>query len=154
MSEIWTPHLTVAAIIERQGDFLIVEEAPGGSPVFNQPAGHVEEHESLLEAIRREVREETQRHFEPEAVCGIYRWRSPVNGITYLRVAFCGSISEPDPQLQRDGDIIADAWLSRAALLQRPLRSPLVLRCIDDYLAGTRMSLDLISELASAPQQN
>lgn len=151
MTKIWTPHLTVAAIIERQGRFLLVEEAPGGNRVFNQPAGHVEEHETLIEAVQREVREETQRHFEAEALCGIYRWRSPRNGITYLRVAYCGSCSEQDTQLQRDGDIIGDCWLAREALLERPLRSPLVLRGIDDYLAGRRLPLDLVSELVSDP---
>ena len=147
ISDIWTPHLTVAAIVERQGEFLLVEEAPGGSPVFNQPAGHVEEHENLLEAIQREVREETQRHFEPEALCGIYRWRSPLNGITYLRVTFCGGISATDPPLQRDTDIIGDSWLTYDQMAKLPLRSPLVLRCVDDYLAGKRLPLDLVSEL-------
>jgi ADP-ribose pyrophosphatase YjhB (NUDIX family) len=147
MSDIWTPHLTVAAIVEQQGKFLLVEESPHGKQVFNQPAGHVEENESILDAVVREVREETCRHFEPEALCGIYRWRSPHNGVTYLRAAFCGTISEYDPQLQRDSDIIGDHWLSREALNDQPLRSPLVLRCIDDYLAGTRLPLNLISEL-------
>jgi ADP-ribose pyrophosphatase YjhB (NUDIX family) len=147
MSDIWTPHLTVAAIVEQQGKFLLVEESPHGKQVFNQPAGHVEENESILDAAVREVREETCRHFEPEALCGIYRWRSPHNGVTYLRAAFCGTISEYDPQLQRDSDIIGDHWLSREALNDQPLRSPLVLRCIDDYLAGTRLPLNLISEL-------
>lgn len=144
---IWTPHLTVAAIIERQGKFLLVEEAPGGETVFNQPAGHVEEDENLLDAIKREVREEACVHFEPEALCGIYRWRSPRNGVTYLRAAFCGSCSEPDPQLMRDSTIIDDSWLSRVEMEQRPLRSPLVLRCVDDYMAGVRIPLDLIHEL-------
>lgn len=147
MSDIWTPHLTVAAITEQEGRFLLVEEAPHGSPVFNQPAGHVEEYETLIEAIVREVREETCRHFEPQALCGIYRWRSPQNGVTYLRAAFCGHISEHDPQLQRDSDIIDDRWLSREELDEQPLRSPLVLRCIDDYLGGKRLPLDLVSEL-------
>jgi 8-oxo-dGTP pyrophosphatase MutT (NUDIX family) len=148
MSEIWTPHLTVAAIIEHGGKFLLVEESPGGRPVFNQPAGHVEEEESLLQAVVREVREEVCRHFAPEALCGIYRWRSPHNGVTYLRAAFCGTISQYDPQLQRDNDIIGDCWLSRAELDHYPLRSPLVLSCIDDYLEGRRLPLELITELA------
>ena len=147
MTPIWTPHLTVAAIIEQQGKFLLVEEAPSGEPVFNQPAGHVEENESIIEALIREVREEVCRDFTPEALCGIYRWRSPQNGVTYLRAAFCGAISEADPQLQRDSDIIGDRWLSREELNHCALRSPLVLRCLDDYLAGKRLPLDLVTEL-------
>jgi ADP-ribose pyrophosphatase YjhB (NUDIX family) len=147
MSEIWTPHLTVAAVIEQQGKFLLVEEAPNGEPVFNQPAGHVEENESIIDALLREVREEVCRHITPEALCGVYRWRSPQNGVTYLRAAFCGAISELDPQLQRDGDIIGDRWLSREELNHCALRSPLVLRCLDDYLAGRRLPLDLVTEL-------
>lgn len=148
MSDIWTPHLTVAAVIEQQGKFLLVEESPGGQRVLNQPAGHVEETESIIDAIRREVREEACRHFEPEALCGIYRWRNPHTSITYLRVAFCGTTSEYDPQLTRDSDIISDIWLSREELSYRPLRSPLVLSCIDDYLAAKRLPLELITELA------
>lgn len=148
MSVIWTPHLTVAAIIEQQGKFLLVEESPDGRQVFNQPAGHVEEDESILMAVVREVKEEVCRHFEPEALCGIYRWRSPHDGITYLRAAFCGTISAYDRQLQRDSDIIGDNWFSRSELDHQPLRSPLVLRCIDDYLAGRRLPLELITELA------
>ncbi|MDH5784267.1 MAG: NUDIX hydrolase [Chromatiales bacterium] len=147
MSERWRPHLTVAAIVEQGGKFLLVEEVPQGRSVFNQPAGHVEEGEAILAAIVREVAEECCRHFTPEALVGLYRWRSPHNGVTYLRAAFCGSLSEPDPQLVRDSDIIGDSWFSRDELDRQPLRSPLVLRCIDDYLAGRRLPLDLITEL-------
>lgn len=147
MSTIWTPHLTVAAIVENQGKFLLVEEAPNGTAVFNQPAGHVEENENLTDAVMREVREEVCRHFEPDAMCGIYRWRSPNNGVTYLRAAFCGDISEFDSKLIRDSDILGDKWFSRDELNKKPLRSPLVLRCIDDYLAGKRLPLELIQEL-------
>ena len=148
MSAIWTPHLTVAAIIEEDGRFLLVEEAPEGRSVFNQPAGHVEEGEPLLEAVVREVAEECCRRFTPQALVGLYRWRSPNNGVTYLRAAFCGESSGPDPQLERDSDIIGEHWLSHESLTDHPLRSPLVLRCIDDYLAGNRLPLDLITELA------
>ena len=147
MSVIWTPHLTVAAIIEHDGRFLLVEEAPEGVPVFNQPAGHVEEGEPLTEAVVREVAEECCRHFTPQALVGLYRWRSPNNDITYLRAAFCGEASGPDPQLKRDSDIIGERWLCYDELPHHALRSPLVLHCIDDYVAGNRLPLDLISEL-------
>lgn len=147
MSSIWTPHLTVAAVIERDEKFLLVKEAPEEIVVLNQPAGHVEENESLSEAVKREVREEVCRHFEPEALCGIYRWRSPVNGVTYFRATFCGSISEPDTRLIRDNDIIGDRWLSREELANHSLRSPLVMRCIEDYLDGQRLPLNLVQEL-------
>lgn len=149
MTEIWTPHLTVAAVIERDGCFLLVEENSDGRIVLNQPAGHVEENETLSEAVIRETLEESGRHFLPEAIVGIYRWRSPLNHITYLRVAFCGSCSARDRDLSLDTDIITTHWLSYAELREKAalLRSPLVMRCIEDYLAGQRLSSNLINEL-------
>lgn len=149
MNAIWTPHLTVAAIVERDGYFLMVEEDSEGRRVFNQPAGHVEDGEALLAAVQRETLEETTRHFTAQAITGLYRWRNPLNQATYLRVAFCGSCSEVDDGAALDRDIIASHWLSREELWQREseLRSPLVLRCIDDYLAGQRLPLDLFTEL-------
>lgn len=148
MSTVWTPHLTVAAVIERDGRFLLVEEMPEGVAVFNQPAGHVEEGEPLSEAVVREVAEECCRHFTPRGMVGIYRWCNPDTNITYLRIAFYGDISEPNTQLERDDDIMGERWFSHAELMRQPLRSPLVMRCIDDYLAGQRLPLNLISELA------
>lgn len=149
MSDIWTPHLTVAAIIEQAGKFLLVEERSEGRVVLNQPAGHVEDNEALIEAVIRETLEESGRHFTPEAITGLYRWRSPLNGVTYLRVAFCGECSERDSDIELDADIITTHWFDRDGLDTRSeqLRSPLVGRCIDDYLAGQRYPLDLIHEL-------
>jgi 8-oxo-dGTP pyrophosphatase MutT (NUDIX family) len=152
MDERWRPHLTVAALIEAEGRFLMVEERPdGGERVLNQPAGHVEEHESLLAAIVREVREETQCHFTPQAVSGLYRWRDPQRAITYLRVVFCGSCTQPDPLLPRDPVILACHWHSLESLRreQQRLRSPMVWHAIEDYLAGQRLPLDLIREINS-----
>ncbi len=149
MSTIWTPHLTVAAIIEEGGRFLLVEEAPEGDSVFNQPAGHVEDGESIIDAVIRETLEETGRHFTPEALVGIYRWSSPHNGVTYLRAAFCGKASARDPQVSTDPDILANHWFDLDALRLRLnyLRSPLVMRGIEDYLHGKRLPLDTVQEL-------
>ncbi|MCW8919273.1 MAG: NUDIX hydrolase [Gammaproteobacteria bacterium] len=152
MDERWRPHLTVAALVEKNGRFLMVEERPeGGEHVLNQPAGHVEEQESLLAAITREVREETQRHFTPVAVSGLYRWRHPRSGITYLRVVFCGNCEQPDPRLPRDPAILDARWYTLADLRsgQPRLRSPMVLRAIEDYLAGQRLPLDIVREIDS-----
>jgi ADP-ribose pyrophosphatase YjhB (NUDIX family) len=149
MSAIWTPHFTVAAVIEQEGRFLMVEENADGRIVFNQPAGHVEEDETAIEAVRRETLEESGRHFTPESIVGIYRWRNPHNHITYLRVAYCGRFSSRDRDLSLDTDIITTHWLSYAELEEKAarLRSPLVMRCIDDYLTGKRLPLDLINEI-------
>lgn len=149
MSRIWTPHLTVAAIVERDNRFLVVEEHAEAGKVLNQPAGHVEEHESVTEAAIRETLEETGRHFTPSAITGIYRWRSPLNQVTYLRICYSGDCSARDHDIDLDSDIITTHWLSYDELSGNAarLRSPLVLRCIDDYLSGKRLPLDLINEI-------
>lgn len=146
---IWTPHVTVAAVVEQAGRFLLVEEAAEGTRVFNQPAGHWEAGESLIDAVVRETREETGHCFTPEAVLGIYHWRHPRKDVTYLRVAFTGRVGERDASLPLDTGIIAPHWLSRAEMLDRSdaLRSPQVLRCVDDYLAGRRYPLDILVSL-------
>jgi len=143
--------VTVAAIIERDGKFLMVEERAGGNLVLNQPAGHLEQGESLLAAAAREALEETGHRFEPEHVVGFYLWRSENADTTYLRIAFCGE-AEPSADVAAaslDDGIIAVHWLTRAQLVRRShqLRSPMVLRCIDDYLAGHRYPLDCLTYL-------
>lgn len=149
MTDIWAPHLTVAAVIERDNRFLLVEENSDGQIVLNQPAGHVEENESIIEAVIRETLEESGRHFVPEAIVGIYRWRSPLNHVTYLRVAYTGQCSPRDRDISLDTDIITTHWLSYTELTQNISihRSPLLMRCINDYLAGQRLPLNLINEL-------
>lgn len=139
--------VTVAAIIEREGRFLMVEERAGGNLVLNQPAGHLEQGESLLTAVVREAIEETGHHFEPSHIVGFYLWRSEEAGTTYLRIAFCGTAEPSADVMPLDEGIVAVHWLTRAQLLnkQRQLRSPMVLRCLDDYLAGNRYSLDCLS---------
>lgn len=148
MSE-WYPHLTVAAVIESQGRFLMVEEHAEGQIVYNQPAGHLDPNESLLEAVIRETLEESARHFVPKAIVGIYQYQSHNNDITYLRVAYCGQVGERDPGRLLDAEIIDARWLSRAELeaQSEKLRSPMVLQCIDDYLDGRRYPLSLIATL-------
>ncbi|MDX1609574.1 MAG: NUDIX hydrolase [Halofilum sp. (in: g-proteobacteria)] len=141
--------MTVAAVIEREGRFLVVEEVADGSRVFNQPAGHLEPGEPLLDAVIREVREETGTRFRPEAVVGVYRWVNPASGETHVRIAFSGRIEEDDDDPELDEPIIARHWLSYDDLTARPerLRSPLVLGCIDDYRDGACYPLDLLRDL-------
>lgn len=140
--------LTVAAIIERQGRFLVVEEPDKatGLPVLNQPAGHVEPGESLLDAVRREVREETGLAFTPEAIVGLYPLRA-ANGSDYFRVCFTGTVPDDVPALPEDPDILRCHWLTREELGTASLRSGWVLRCLDDTLAGRRFPLDLVAEI-------
>ena len=147
--QIWHPHVTVAALVEREGKFLMVEESIDGKNVFNQPAGHLEDGESLIDAVIRETQEETAWKFIPEALTGIYRWQHPENGETFLRHCYSGSVSEHQPEQTLDDGIIRSHWLSYEALQQQQenLRSPLVLQCINDYLAGQRYPLDLIKDI-------
>jgi ADP-ribose pyrophosphatase YjhB (NUDIX family) len=144
---IWTPRVTVAAVVERQNRFLMVREGIDGQLVHNQPAGHLEDGESLLAAVCREVKEETAWTFRPEGLVGIYRWRMPDGGRTYLRFCFHGGCADHDPGQPLDEGIAEAAWLSREALADAPLRSPLVLRCLDDYLAGRRLPLNALQDL-------
>jgi 8-oxo-dGTP pyrophosphatase MutT (NUDIX family) len=141
------PEVTVAAIVERDGRFLIVEERISGRLVLNQPAGHLEDAETLIEAAVREAREETAWRFKPAAMVGTYLWRNPANGRSYLRFAFCGSVDDHQPQQPLDNGIVRAVWLSHEQLRVQPdrLRSPLVLRCVDDYLLGNRQPLESVA---------
>ena len=141
--------VTVAAIIERDGRFLMVEERAGDKLVLNQPAGHLEQGESLVAAAAREALEETGHRFEPEHVVGFYLWRSEEADTTYLRIAFCGNVEPSADVAALDDGIVAVHWLSRVQLLRRSqqLRSPMVVRCVDDYLAGQRYPLDCLTYL-------
>ncbi len=143
---IWKPNVTVAAVIEREGKFLLVEEETARGLMFNQPAGHWEENETLSEATTREVLEESAHHFTPQHLTGIYRWHSDHNDITYLRFAFTGIVTGHEPDQALDDGIIRAVWMTpdeiRAS--QARHRSPLLLRCVEDYLAGKRYPLDLL----------
>ena len=143
------PEITVAAVTEMDGRFLVVEERIDRRLVINQPAGHVEPGETLLEAVIREVREETAWLFTANELLGVYLWRHPGNGRTTKRFAFTGSVSDHRQNQPLDDGIVGTHWLSRTDLKEREpqLRSPLVLRCVEDYLAGRRQPLAAAASL-------
>jgi len=142
-------HLTVAAVIEKRGRFLLVEERINGLDVINQPAGHVEPGETFRDAVVREVQEETAWRFTPVAIIGIYLWNRPESNDRFLRVTYCGSCHDHDPKQSLDTGIIRTLWLSRAEIVSRELalRSPMVLRAIDDYRRGVRYPANMIQHL-------
>ncbi|WP_343573347.1 NUDIX hydrolase [Pseudomonas sp.] len=143
----WLAHVTVATIIEDQDRFLLVEEISADKKqVFNQPAGHLEANESLLEAAVRETLEETGWDVELTAVTGIYLYTAPSNGVTYQRVCFAARPVRHHPERALDDGILGARWMTRDELAAQPerWRSHLVLRCIDDYLEGERFPLSLI----------
>jgi len=145
----WHPFVTVAAVI-RDGDrYLVVEENPDGAPVLNQPAGHLEAEESLVEAVQREVMEETARHFTPSGLVGVYQWCVPKTDRSYLRFCFSGDVGARLPGKTTDPDIQATHWLTREQIAsgERQPRSPLVLRCIDDARRTTPLDLDYLHAL-------
>jgi ADP-ribose pyrophosphatase YjhB (NUDIX family) len=143
-------HITVAAVVEQDGRYLMVEELIDGQLVYNQPAGHLEGGESLLDAVRREVLEETARDFTPRALLGIYRWQHPDKDETFIRFCFLGDVGEAHPGRALDTDIQRALWLTTGEIAARAerLRSPLVQRCIDDARQGCRHPLSLLNELA------
>jgi len=147
--EIWKPHVVVAAIVEQGGKFLLVEEHTDDGIRFNQPAGHLEDGESLIEAVRREAFEETAHHFEPEALLGIYRWQHPSRpSKTYLRFAFTGQITGFDPTAALDTGILRAVWMTveEIAETRQRHRSPLLLQCVTDYLVGQRYPLAMLTD--------
>ena len=143
---VWKPHVTVAAIIERDGRFLLVEEHTSNGLQFNQPAGHLEENESLIAAVKREVFEETAWQFEPEYLVSIQLWRKKPRSPSFLRCCFAGQCHSHDPNQLLDEGIVATHWLTREEILlqQRRLRSPLVSISVDEYLSGQRYPLELL----------
>jgi 8-oxo-dGTP pyrophosphatase MutT (NUDIX family) len=147
MKEIWRPSVTVAALAEREGRFLFVEETIDGRRVLNQPAGHLDPGESLAAACVREVLEETAYPFTPTALVGIYRWRYAPKDVTFLRFCFTGEVGTADPDRKLDKEIVAVHWLTFDELRQRERehRSPLVETCVRDHLAGKRYPLELFS---------
>ena len=149
MTDIFKPSVTVAAIIERDGRFLLIEEETSEGVKLNQPAGHLDPNESLEQAVVREAMEETAHEFIPTGLVGMYmsRYHSKSRNadITYLRFTFCGAAGRQYDQPLDDG-ILRTLWMTRdeiAASSERH-RSPIVLQCVDDYLAGRRTELGLI----------
>jgi 8-oxo-dGTP pyrophosphatase MutT (NUDIX family) len=146
----WNPEVTVAAIVELDGRFLMIEERAAGKSVFNQPAGHLEDGETLAEAAIRETREETAWRFHPEALVGTYLWRNPLDGRSFLRFAFCGRVDDHHARQPLDRGILRTVWMSHEQLLAHSarLRSPMVMSCLQDYLLGARQPLASISSLS------
>lgn len=145
----WKPHATVAAIVEQDGKFLLVEEITDRGNRFNQPAGHLEDNETIIDAVIRETLEESAYTLMPESLLGIYHWKHEHNDTTYLRFAFIGSVSNHQPSLALDDGIIRAVWMSIEEILEKKhlMRSPQVITCIEDYLSGKRYPLDIIKHL-------
>ena len=146
MKEWKAPSVTVAAVIERGGRYLLVEELFDGKRVLNQPAGHLDPGESLIAACTREVLEETAHEFTPTALVGIYRWYYPAKDVTYLRFCFAGRVDAVRSRALDKG-ILALHWLTPAELTERVAdhRSPLVQKCVEDHRAGRRYPLDIFA---------
>ncbi|TXH66729.1 MAG: NUDIX hydrolase [Thiothrix sp.] len=142
---VWKPRVVVASVIEQEGRFLLVEEVINGVQVINQPAGHLEHGESLIDAVKRETLEETGYRFEPTALLGVLMLNSDDPERVYLRFTFTGTIIEQIAGYQTDPDIIATHWLSPEEILVHPRLSPrsdLVFQAIDLYNSGQRLPLE------------
>lgn len=147
---VWKPNVTVAAIAERDGRFLLVEERTREGLMLNQPAGHLEPHESLVEGCIREALEETAYEFSPEHLVGVYRWRKLGGRTTYLRFAFGGRTGLHHADRPLDRGIVRTVWLTEEEIRSSRdrHRSPLVMRCVEDYLRGSRFPLELLVHYA------
>lgn len=143
---IWKPNVTVATVLEQDGKFLLVEEHTQQGLLFNQPAGHLEANESLSAAAIRETLEEAAYDIEPQHLIGIYRWHSPISNTTYLRFAFAARILVHHPERVLDDGIVRATWMTpdeiRASSDRH--RSPLVLRCMEDFMAGKSYPLEIL----------
>ncbi len=147
----WSAHVVVACVVERDGKFLLVEEDVGGARVINQPAGHWEANETLVEAARREALEESGWDVEPTEVLGIYEFKPEELDYTFLRIAFVAKAVKHHPERPLDTGIADAIWLTREELVARSHqhRGPAVIRCVDDYLGGQRYPLSLVQHLSS-----
>ena len=149
-TQLLRPRVTVATIVARGAAFLLVEESTPRGLRLNQPAGHVEAGETLIEAAVRETLEESGWNVTPTALVGIYKWRSPASGETFLRFAFAADARTHDPQRPLDEGIVRAFWMPWSELVaaQSRHRSPLVLRCVEDFRAGRRHPLDFVTEVS------
>jgi phosphatase NudJ len=154
-TERFRPSVTVAAVVERNGRYLLVEEHTPEGLRMNNPAGHLDRGESPLQGVVREALEETACHFDAQALVGVYLARlqrdSTGEDVTYLRFAFCGTVGDPEPGRALDHGIVRTLWLTPQDVQasRGRHRSPLVWQCIADHLAGRRYPLDLLSTDAS-----
>ncbi len=146
--ERWFPHVTVASVVMGDGKYLMVRECNQGSSVINQPAGHVEKGETLIDAVVRETLEETGWHFEPKFISGIYQFLAG-NGETYIRFSFCGELLSHQEECELDPAIEEVLWLSRQEIEANVgvLRSDAVLISITDFEKGNRLPLDSVQQL-------
>lgn len=146
MREVWKPNVTVAAVCEQDGRFLLVEENTDAGLRLNQPAGHLERGESVADAVIRETLEETAYAFKPDYLVGIYLWQHSTKATTYLRFAFAGSVASHDASRKLDAGIVRALWLTETEIRRdtQRHRSPLLLRCIEDFRAGHNFPLDLL----------
>ena len=154
MRQRFQPRVTVAAVIERNGRFLLIEEETSDGLRLNNPAGHLDPGEAPAEGCARETLEETAHRFTPKALVGVYLSRTErPNGedVTYMRLAFCGELGEPEPDRPLDTGIVRTLWMTVAQIRASAdrHRSPLLLRCVEDYLAGQRYPLSLVYTDAS-----
>lgn len=140
------PRVTVAAVVERDGRFLLIEEETRRGRLYNQPAGHLEHGESLIQAVVRETLEESAHSFTPAFLVGVYQHTSAAEAATYIRFAFAGTATGHNPLRKLDKGIVRTVWLSAAEARRASdrHRSPLVMKCIDDYLAGRRYPLEVL----------
>lgn len=143
------PAVTVATIVERDGRFLLVEEETRLGRKLNQPAGHLESGESIAQGAARETLEETGWRVRPQHLVGIYTWADAGNGVTFVRFAFAARAEAHDADRPLDDGIVRALWLTYEELAERrgEHRSPLVLRCVQDYREGRRWPSDVITEL-------
>ncbi len=144
------PHITVAAVIERDGKYLMVREMANGYEVYNQPAGHWEVDETLEDAAIRETLEETAWEFIPDAFIGIYRWKHPHKDEVFLRITFSGHATTHHPDQELDHGILEALWMTREEIADLPeakRRSAMVLKSIDDYESGRRCDLSILSDV-------
>jgi 8-oxo-dGTP pyrophosphatase MutT (NUDIX family) len=143
------PNTTVAAIIEQNGKFLLVEEKTDRGNRYNQPAGHLEDNETIIQAVIRETMEEAAYEFMPESLLGIYHWKHTHNDTTYLRFAFIGKVGVHYPMQALDDGIVQTVWMSVDEMRDKAnlMRSPQVLMCVEDFLAGKRYPLQVVTHL-------
>lgn len=145
----WKPNTTVAAIVQQNGKFLLVEEQTDRGNRYNQPAGHLEDGETLIQAVIRETMEESAYEFTPTALLGVYQWKHQHNDTTYLRFAFIGKVGLHYPLQELDEGIVQAVWMDIDEIRDKKnlLRSPQVLTCIEDYLSGKSYPLSVITNL-------